>query len=136
MTLRTSTLGRLVALIALLVYAAAHGNENTSWSSQDGLYRLSYTSALSPIVINRIHRWTLRVETSRGEPVLGARFSIRGGMPEHDHGLPTQPRVTQELGGGEYLLEGVRFHMTGSWEIEIRIEASAGNDTAIIALEL
>ena len=123
-------------LLALLASSAGAQPAASSWVSQDGLYRLSYVSALSPIVINRIHRWTLRVQTIDGEPVVGARFRIRGGMPAHDHGLPTQPRVTKELGPGEYLLEGMRFHMTGEWEIEIRIESEVGNDTATIPLEL
>ena len=108
----------------------------TYWTSRDGLYRVTYDSDLDPIVINRMHRWRLRLEDASGNPVSGAQLNVRGGMPIHDHGLPTEPRVTQELAAGEYLLEGVRFHMAGSWEIELRIVASAGSDTITIPLEL
>lgn len=123
-------------LLALLVFAAPAAAQSASWPSQDGLYRLSFVSELEPIVINRMHRWTLRLEDAKGRPVAGARFEVRGGMPAHDHGLPTQPRVTRDLGNGDYLLEGMRFHMTGIWEIAFRIEASGGHDTATITLEL
>ena len=34
-------------------------------------------------------------------------------MPEHNHGFPTAPRVTENLGEGDYLLEGMRFNMGG-----------------------
>ena len=111
-------------------------DEADSWVSRDGLYRIRYTSELQPITINRMHRWTLYLETSDGAAVDDAALSVRGGMPEHDHGLPTSPRVTDELGDGRYRLEGVRFHMQGLWEIEVRIEAEAGSDTALISLVL
>ena len=51
-------------------------------------------------------------------------------MPEHDHGLPTAPRVTRELEPGRYLLEGVRFHMGGRWELILQIETAGAADTA------
>ena len=73
---------------------------------------------------------------SNGEPVEGANFVIDGGMPAHDHGLPTQPRVTAELGEGRYRLEGMRFHMHGSWEITIEISADGKTDTVVVGLTL
>lgn len=44
------------------------------------------------------------------------------------HGLPTQPQVTKELEDGTYLLEGMKFSMTGWWEIKLTIETAAGID--------
>ncbi len=127
---------RLTAALVCLLSCAAGWAASAYFESRDGLYRVSYASTLVPIAINRIHRWTLRLENADGKPVTGARFVVSGGMPIHDHGLPTEPRVTRELGDGNYLLEGMRFHMAGQWEIEVRIEADAGSDTAVIALEL
>ena len=49
-------------------------------------------------------------------------------MPQHGHGLPTRPQVTRELADGTYLLEGMKFSMTGWWEIKLAIEATAGAD--------
>ena len=126
----------LLWLTVCLGNTALPAAETTYWSSRDGLYRITYESELTPIVINRIHRWTLRLEDANGNPVTGADIRVSGGMPIHDHGLPTQPRVTEDLGTGEYRLEGVRFHMAGSWRIELRIAAAPGSDVAVIPVEL
>ena len=78
--------------------------------------------------INQIHAWTISVATPAGVPVKGARIAVDGGMPQHGHGLPTRPRVTKELSDGDYLMEGMKFSMTGWWEIKLAIEASGATD--------
>ena len=123
-----------IALIVLATFATAAGE--AGWASDSGLFRVSFRSELDPIVINRIHSWVLRVEDEQGAPVSGARITVEGGMPSHDHGLPTAPQVTQELTAGEYVLEGMRFHMRGQWKIEITINANDKQDVVVIPLEL
>jgi hypothetical protein len=76
------------------------------------------------------------VADSDGEPVTGAKLTVSGGMPAHDHGLPTAPEVTRELTPGRYLLEGLRFHMDGDWQIEIVIEAGDVRDIVVIPLRI
>jgi cytochrome c peroxidase len=49
-------------------------------------------------------------------------------MPDHGHGFPTRPRVSTELGGGKYILEGMKFSMHGRWEIKFAIQAGAVSD--------
>ena len=66
----------------------------------------------------------------------GATFEVDGGMPMHDHGLPTAPRVTEELGGGDYLLEGVKFQMPGHWVVNLSIDASGASDSVTFELML
>jgi hypothetical protein len=106
------------------------------WTSRSGNFRLRHSSNLDPLAINRIHNWVLEVETADGKPVADARISVVGGMPDHDHGLPTQPQVTRYLGDGKYLLEGMRFHMPGDWEILVTIETPGQRDVVRIALAL
>ena len=86
--------------------------------------------------INTIHNWIIHIEDSSGEAISGARLMLIGGMPIHDHGLPTRPQMTRELGDGDYLIEGMRFHMAGSWEIEVTIDLAGIQDVAIISLEI
>ncbi len=57
-------------------------------------------------------------------------------MPAHDHGMPTRPRVTADLGEGRYRLDGMRFHMNGDWEIVLEILADGRRDTVVIKLVL
>jgi len=86
--------------------------------------------------INRMHSWILHIETADGVPVERAKIIVDGGMPEHDHGLPTKPRVTEELGDGNYKLEGMRFHMHGYWEITVTVATEEGESVVVIPLQL
>ena len=70
----------------------------------------------------------VRIADASGRPVDGATIAVDGGMPQHGHGLPTQPRVRRALGGGVYEIEGLRFNMGGWWELKLAIESPAGAD--------
>ena len=125
-----------VALLLLSLFSAASLAAATTWVSRNGNFEVSYESELQPIEINRIHRWTLNVNDKAGNPVEGAVITVDGGMPVHDHGLPTRPRVTGESARGRYVLEGLRFHMPGRWELVVTIESGDMRDTVVIALDL
>lgn len=98
--------------------------------------KVTYTTPDGQPPINRMHSWVLHIEDASGVAVEGATIEVEGGMPEHDHGLPTAPRVTADLGGGNYRLDGMRFHMRGYWEITVRIRTDAGTTTVVIPLQL
>lgn len=102
--------------------------------SSKGLYRVLWESdpALPPL--NQLHTWTLHVEGVGGAPLSGAALTLEGGMPGHAHGLPTQPVVTAEPGGGNYLIKGMLFHMPGAWEITVTVEGPAGVDVAVLPI--
>ncbi|HSG66331.1 MAG TPA: FixH family protein, partial [Gammaproteobacteria bacterium] len=120
---------RIVVVLALaMAQWPALAADDAYCTSASGRYRVSYTSELEPLAINRIHSWVLHVESVDGDPVTGAAIEIGGGMPEHDHGLATSPRATEELGGGDYLIEGLRFHMPGRWEIVVDLRVGANRD--------
>jgi hypothetical protein len=57
-------------------------------------------------------------------------------MPQHGHGLPTAPQVTEYLGNGDYLVEGMKFQMGGWWEVRFNITAGDLNDTITFNLTL
>ena len=79
--------------------------------------------------INQMHSWQLRLQDAKGAPVTGARFLVDGGMPQHGHGLPTRPRVTREIEAGTYQIDGMKFSMTGWWELTLDIDGARGSDT-------
>ena len=62
-----------------------------------------------------MHQWTLHVERADGTPVDDATITVDGDMPQHGHGMPTQPQVTENLGNGDYLVDGLKFQMGGWW---------------------
>jgi hypothetical protein len=76
------------------------------------------------------------ISDSAGHTVDGATIAIDGGMPQHGHGLPTQPRVTKILGDGVYEISGVRFNMGGWWELSLDISSPAGSDKVTFNLDL
>lgn len=97
---------------------------------------VTYTTPGGNFAINQMHSWILHIENADGLEIEGAVVDVEGGMPEHDHGLPTKPRVTEELGGGNYKLEGMRFHMSGYWEIVVSITTDSGTSKVTIPLQL
>ena len=133
---RAVCLGVSIAVALAAVHAQTLAADDTQCTSASGRYRVSYSSELEPLAINRIHDWVLHVETTGGEPVVGAQIAIEGGMPEHDHGLATSPRVTEELGGGDYLIEGLRFHMPGRWEVVVSLRVVSEPDRCTLSFVL
>ncbi len=120
-----------IVLIVLVPFASAE-----TFAGEGADLRVTYTTPAGPPQINRIHSWILHLETADGKPVESARVVVEGGMPEHDHGLPTRPRVTEELGGGDYRLDGMRFHMSGYWEIVVTVETDGGDSVVVLPLQL
>ncbi|MBI1282522.1 MAG: Auxin-binding protein [Anaerolineaceae bacterium] len=128
-----------LVVIAILTYFASmmirmntlppNLDYSTTRTSEQGLFRGTWVSQLEPLEINKIHTWTIHVETSDGQPLDAAQFTVDGGMPQHGHGLPTQPQVTQNLGNGDYRVEGMKFQMTGWWVVNFHIAADGKSDT-------
>lgn len=102
---------------------------STTRSSDNGLFNVSYTPASGAVPVNQMHQWTLHVETADGQPVENATITIDGDMPQHGHGLPTSPQVTEYLGNGDYLVEGLKFQMGGWWVMDFVINAQGQSDT-------
>lgn len=104
--------------------------------SKGGHYIVRAEAALEPLAINHMHSWIIEVRTRQDIPVENAEIVVTGGMPAHDHGLPTQARITRHLGDGRYLLEGMRFHMHGAWQLTLLIDDGNARDEVIIEFHL
>ncbi len=112
------------------------GDAIEAQSTENGLFIVSAVSQLDPVVINETHSWIIHIETADETPVIDADISIDGGMPEHNHGFPTAPRVTENLGDGDYLLEGMRFNMGGVWVLTLEISSGDQTDSVTFEFEL
>lgn len=104
--------------------------------SANGVYRVTYSSSTTPVPVNQLHSWQLHIETADGKPVDDATITIFGDMPQHGHGMPTKPQVTQNLGNGDYLVEGMKFQMGGWWVIDFTIDANGQSDKVSFNLML
>ena len=105
-------------------------------TSAAGLYRGTIRPQGDSIPQGRMHRWTLHLENSAGQPIEAAQIVVDGGMPQHGHGLPTKPRVTRHLGAGDHVVEGMKFNMGGWWVVTFRVSASAGQDSLTFNLKI
>lgn len=108
----------------------------TTRATDNGLFNVSWRSDSDDVPLNKIHTWTLTVTTPDGALVENAEIIVDGGMPQHGHGLPTRPQVTAYLGNGEYRVEGLRFQMTGWWEVKFIISAGGQTDSITFNLSL
>jgi YtkA-like len=118
------------------MYSSAPADVDTSTvrMSANKLFKVSYVSETMPIPVGRIITWKLSVETADGRAVKNAEVTIEGSMPEHGHGLPTQPEVAKGTGEGDYLVQGLKFSMPGWWVITFNIKAQDMDDTVTFNL--
>jgi hypothetical protein len=131
MTFKFPAAAALAAVTFLLAGCGTRPAEldlSLSKPSMAGVYRVALVPPSQPAAINQMHSWKVTLATPDGVPVHGASFVVDGGMPQHGHGLPTQPRVTRELEDGTYALEGMKFSMTGWWELKLAIQGPRGDD--------
>lgn len=120
----------LVTLTACSTSVPSDLDLSLSHRTDQGAYLVSLQPPSPAPAVNQMHAWQVRLTAADGTPVRQARFRVDGGMPQHGHGLPTRPQVTREIADGIYLLEGMKFSMTGWWEIKVAIEGAAGKDSA------
>ncbi|GAB5499699.1 MAG: FixH family protein [Pseudohongiellaceae bacterium] len=125
----------LLAITFLLTTPAWADTPELQATSRDGV-QINLYSRLKPLQLNTMHSWEIELLDSSGTLITDAVLQVRGGMPEHDHGLPTSPQVTRTLTDGRYLLEGMRFHMPGLWVLTIELQAAGNTETVEITFEL
>lgn len=135
---------KILIIIVFLIFGCSQESkeqaeltENESSKITDnGHFRITYLSKTNPIEINQMHAWIINIQDINGENIDHALVAIDGGMPAHNHGLPTQPQMTKNLGSGNYLVEGMKFHMHGSWIVNFSIEANGQSDQVTFQLSL
>ncbi len=104
-------------------------------TSSHGLYTATLETP-QPLRTRQMQTIRVKVGDVSGVGIDAASITVDGGMPEHGHGLPTKPRVTKNLGGGIYEIEGVRFNMGGWWEFRLAIATPDGTDSVTFNLNL
>lgn len=104
--------------------------------SEEGKYRVSVYSNVYPLPMSKIHHWFVHVERPDGTPVENAKIYVHGGMPAHQHGFPTKPRIDDYLGDGNYRIDGIKFSMPGHWELRLNIKEETVRDRVIFNIDL
>ncbi|MDH3391443.1 MAG: FixH family protein [Desulfobulbaceae bacterium] len=99
-------------------------------------FTVMYKSTSGHIRINRIHSWELTIKDADGQPVNDAMVTVVGDMPEHGHGLPTQPEITKIGTGGLYRVDGMKFTMPGWWVVTVSIMVNGVHDSVSFNLNI
>ena len=104
-------------------------------TSHAGLYTAKLLP-VEPLRPRKLQAVQVAITDANGAPIQRAHITIDGGMPQHGHGLATQPRVTKHVGNGVYEIDGVRFNMGGWWEFKLSVTTDSGTDLVTFNLEL
>lgn len=125
-------------LAAVYLYGAGQGGPDLSHTrkTDGGLFVATLAPASGVVHQGELQSWMLTLKTPAGAAVENAAIDISGGMPQHDHGLPTSPQVADYLGQGRYRIDGVKFTMAGWWQLHLAISAAAGSDTVVFNIVL
>lgn len=128
----------LAALVAAVyLHGAGQGPDLSSTKKTDaGLFVATFVPASGTVRQGELQSWMLTLKTPAGAPVENAAIDVSGGMPQHDHGLPTSPQVADYLGQGRYRIDGIKFTMAGWWQLHLAISAAAGSDTVVFNIVL
>ena len=111
-------------------------NFSTMKMTANKAFEVMYKSTSGNIRINRIHSWEVTVKDADGKPVNNAKVTVVGDMPEHGHGLPTQPEVTKIGAEGLYRFDGMKFTMPGWWIVTISVMANGTHDNVSFNLNI
>lgn len=118
------------------IAAADSDTPEQSLLTEQGGYRITVRPQAGTVPVAKMHDWILHVETTSGEVFIPTQLVMLAGMPAHGHGLPSQPRITKYLENGDFLVEGVKFNMTGLWHIVVNVTGPTGPDQVLFELNL
>jgi len=111
--------------------------ESIQLADTDNIFQITFKSDPFPIEAGK--PFSLRVDVARRathSPIGDeAALNVDAAMPEHRHGMNTQPRVTR-LGPGQFEVKGMLLHMSGRWEMYFDVVEGAMTRRATHVLEL
>ncbi len=96
-----------------------------------------YTATLRFSVpkLGELFSTNLRVTLASGAALPdGATVTVDATMPEHRHGMMTQPATTV-AGPGLWRTDGMKLHMQGRWVFAVDVSSTAGDDRLELPFE-
>lgn len=105
--------------------------------SNGGRYLVRYSTDPSQPPLNDY--FTIRAVVCEADhperPAPGVTLRVDAGMPEHQHGMNTQP-IVRPGKDGVFNVEGMLFHMSGRWELYFDITAGGLTERAQVPILL
>ncbi len=69
-----------------------------------------------------------------GQPLAAPKVAIDATMPAHGHGMMTDPELRQTA-PTKWHADGLKLHMHGSWQFDVRVEAAGVKERLSAAYE-
>jgi hypothetical protein len=99
-------------------------------------FNVMYESLSGRLPLNKIHSWKLTVKSDKGNTVNVAKITVVGDMPEHGHGMPTNPEISKDAPAGVYRVDGMKFSMPGWWVITFNIKVGEMQDSVSFNVQI
>ena len=111
----------------------------TSWPATKETDKGNFTVTLSPKEggIEGNKHFSLNVEVKPKQPggLGGATVLVNADMPAHRHGMNTQPEISSGS-SNSYQVDGMLFHMTGYWVINVDITKDGKTEQALFPVQV
>lgn len=126
---------RIVAALLCALTVLPNGASADPVAGRDGKALVELTAPLTDAPMRAFWQVEFVLTDADGAMIVDAAIAVSGGMPAHGHGLPTAPQV-EEIGGGHYVIKGLKFSMPGEWELVLDIVSGALSDRVLFTFEL
>lgn len=101
--------------------------------SKAGTYQL--TLRMTVPQVSELFAAEVRVSLASGAALPdGTTVTVDATMPDHRHGMMTQP-VTAAVGPGQWRADGLKLHMQGHWVFAVDVRGPAGYDRLDLPFE-
>lgn len=140
-----------IAVVGLLLSACASDpppqppgptleKSERTWGSAKETQGRKYVVALEtepdPPGMSELFVLVATVTDRDGKPIENAKVKLNARMPQHNHGMMTEPKPVAGVcdgtdcrwPGGIYRSEGFKFHMGGEWTVTVEVDAPMGFD--------
>ncbi|WP_439103957.1 FixH family protein [Celeribacter marinus] len=126
---------RLFFLVLISLFFAGSVVASTTQAQakvgENRLIRVDFAQSLDTLPVFEFTQIEFHLTDPDGAPIVGAAVNVSGGMRQHGHGLPTSPKVA-EIADGTYRINGLKFSMTGLWELSLDVQAQQLRDTVVV----
>jgi hypothetical protein len=109
----------------------SHGTWPVTVRSEGGTFAITLKPTKGDIVRNEHFSLALSIDPASDGLVL----KLDADMPAHRHGMHTQPEVVP-LGGPNYRVDGMLFHMSGEWVVTVDVTSSGKTERANFPIHL
>jgi hypothetical protein len=105
-------------------------------ASDDAPYVIEWRPIAGDVPQNQPFDVEVRVlDKATGEPADDLELKVDAGMPHHGHGMNVSPEHT-DTGVGEWLAQGLLFHMGGEWTLTFDVTADGVTERLQCVVEL